>query len=170
MKEIWKDIKGYETLYQVSNLGRVKSIKNGRNRLLKPALISSGYYQVQLQNRRFLIHRLVAEAFIKAIPEGYVVDHIDRNKLNNNVDNLRIITRAKNSSIANKGRKMTAEHKAKIALANTGRTFSHTEETKIKLSNAHRGKKIGPQTSEHKQNISVAIKSWWVQRKLKSAL
>ena len=92
IKEIWKDKKDYEGHYQVSNFGRVKSIKFGKERILKPVTNSSGYLLVELYKnnikKKYSVHRLVAEAFI---PNPYnlpQVNHKDENKLNNNVDNL----------------------------------------------------------------------------------
>lgn len=103
MEEIWKDIKGFEGIYQISNLGNVKSydkhIKNGngyavrKGKQLKPNLTKGGYYSVHLyigQRKREpkLIHRLVAEQFLPN-PNNYPqVNHKDENKLNNRVDNL----------------------------------------------------------------------------------
>ena len=67
MTEIWKDVKDYEGLYQVSNLGRVKSIR--KNKILSPKHNWDGYLRIQLwrnnKNRYVSIHRLVAEAFIQ---------------------------------------------------------------------------------------------------------
>lgn len=98
MQEIWKDIKDYEGLYQISNLGRVKSFRasskygNPKEMLLKPSLISSGYYVVTLyskENRRkYQVHRLVATAFIENPNNLPCVNHKDENKLNNCVENL----------------------------------------------------------------------------------
>ena len=100
--EKWKTIKGYNR-YRVSNKGRVYSMI--KNNMLKPHKHHGEYYTVKLVNnkgkRKFLrVHRLVAENFIGAIPENMVVDHIDRNKINNNLENLRIVT----VSINNKNR------------------------------------------------------------------
>lgn len=70
MNEIWKDIKGYEGLYQVSNLGRVKSLnylRTGKEQILKLNLEKWGYYTVKLSNgtpKWFKVHRLVAQSFI----------------------------------------------------------------------------------------------------------
>lgn len=94
-KEIWKDIKGYEGLYQVSNFGRVKSLVNNkgqyREKILNP-IIGNGYYRVRLfknkQNKLYSVHRLVAEAFIPNPDNLPQVNHRDENKLNNSVDNL----------------------------------------------------------------------------------
>ena len=92
MKEIWKDIKDYEGHYQVSNLSRVKSIKFGKERILKPVTDRHGYSLVGLwknnKQKTYKVHRLVAEAFI---PNPYnlpQVNHKDENPLNNNVNNL----------------------------------------------------------------------------------
>ena len=92
MKEIWKDIKDYEGHYQVSNLSRVKSIKFGKERILKPVTDRHGYLLVSLwknnKQKTYKVHRLVAEAFI---PNPYnlpQVNHKDENPLNNNVNNL----------------------------------------------------------------------------------
>lgn len=97
MQEIWKDIKEYEGLYQVSNLGKVKSLK--RNKIITPKLIHS-YFSVILYNKKnyknFRIHRLVAQAFIPN-PNNYPqVNHIDGNKLNNSVNNLEWCTQSHN--------------------------------------------------------------------------
>lgn len=95
MDEIWKDIPGYEGLYQVSNLGNVKSLNwrgHGKPKNLTPKLQNSNRLCVQLSKcgtvRYFLIHRLVALAFIPN-PEGRSkINHIDENPLNNCVSNL----------------------------------------------------------------------------------
>lgn len=95
MKEEWRDIDGYEGLYQVSTWGRVKSLKyNHQNveRLLKPLGGSKGYLHVCLwkngQVKQVMIHRIVANAFIHN-PQGLPqINHKDENKQNNEVSNL----------------------------------------------------------------------------------
>lgn len=98
--EVWKDIKGYEGVYQVSNYGNVRRIlKGGQPRLLKnrPSL---NYYTVSLSynhtKKTYAIHRLVAETFLLRKPWETEVNHKDGNKLNNNVDNLEWVTQKEN--------------------------------------------------------------------------
>lgn len=104
MKEIWKDIKSYEGLYQVSNIGRIKSLKrhiktyNGGEYVRKEKIKSirkintGGYSDVLLakngKNKTFVIHRLVAEAFIPNPQNLPYINHKDEDKTNNCVENL----------------------------------------------------------------------------------
>lgn len=92
MTENWKNVAGYEGLYQVSDLGRVKSLKYGKVRILKPQPDGDGYPYVTLcrEGKRKLIHihRLVAKAFIPNPLNLPVVNHKDENPKNNTVDNL----------------------------------------------------------------------------------
>ena len=92
MKEIWKDIVGYEGLYQVSNMGRVRSFKYNKVRILKPLSTNNGYLHVNLRKNNsvkgLLIHRLVAQAFLENPNNFPQVNHKDENKTNNIVSNL----------------------------------------------------------------------------------
>lgn len=92
MKEIWKPVVGYENLYEVSNFARVKSLKFGKERILKPGTNRYGYLHVNLykNNKRkdFLVHRLVAEAFIPNPDNLPLVNHKDENPSNNFSTNL----------------------------------------------------------------------------------
>lgn len=113
--ERWKDIPGYEGKYIISNKGRVMSLpferRNGTNgsylnkeKVLTPQENNTGYYRVcLLKNKKrshLYIHRLVAENFIKNYKNSPCVNHIDGNKLNNNVENLEWVSYSENSSHA----------------------------------------------------------------------
>ena len=102
MKEIWKDIVGYEGLYQVSNLGRVKSLKRLKNnhgkkqfveeKIKSTEMSNSGYLQVCLykngKSKMKYIHKLVANTFLDNPKNYQIVNHKDENKINNKLSNL----------------------------------------------------------------------------------
>ncbi len=112
-QEIWKSIKGYENLYQVSNLGNVKSVSRIvkgvrygkyyeftiKERILKPNIDNKGYYRVKLYkdgiSETKKVHRIVAESFFGDI-YNKEIDHINTIKSDNRVDNLRIVTTKEN--------------------------------------------------------------------------
>ena len=98
--EIWKDIPNYERIYQASNLGRVKSLKRLKEKILKPQMDSSGYYQVYLCKqsvvKHYMVHRLVWIAFNGQIPEGYEINHLDERPVNNRLENLSLVTHKEN--------------------------------------------------------------------------
>lgn len=115
MEEIWKDVVGYEGLYQVSNLGQVKSLR--KNIILKQNLNQNGYPRVVLNNRGRKVcnvHRLVAIAFIPNPNEKPEVNHIDNNPQNSRVDNLEWVTHKENMEwCAKQGRKKTTSETRK---------------------------------------------------------
>lgn len=113
--EIWKDIKKYEGLYQISNLGRVKRLKREYhyyNHLTKrdnirivdekilKGTINKGYNRICLTKdgieKNYFVHRLVIENFVREVKDNENIDHIDCNKLNNNINNLEIVTATEN--------------------------------------------------------------------------
>ena len=113
--EIWKAIPGYEGLYEVSNLGRVKSLdrwrKNGQDtgylqkgKVMKLTKDKRGYYHINLWKKNirklFRVHQLVAMAFLNHIPKGFKieVDHINNDKSDNRIDNLQLISHRENST------------------------------------------------------------------------
>lgn len=130
MIEIWKNIKGYEGMYQVSNLGNVKSLERNRigkgnslvivpKKNIKPKKIKSGYLIVHLykngKGKYYYVHRLVWQAFKGDISEGYEVNHINEKKEENNLDNLNLMTHKENMNF---GTRTERAGKA-IAKANT---------------------------------------------------
>ncbi len=107
-KEIWKDIKDYEGLYQISNMGRVRSLERQTShghklieRILTPVNDKDGYLGIRISKdgtaKGFKIHRLVANAFIPNLENKPTVNHIDGNKKNNAVCNLEWATHSENA-------------------------------------------------------------------------
>lgn len=96
MEEQWKQSDFADGRYIISNLGRVINCTTGG--FVKPMLNNSGYYKLtnSFTKENCYIHREVAKLFIGNIPEGYIVNHIDGNKLNNSVYNLEIISQRDN--------------------------------------------------------------------------
>ena len=117
-EEVWKDIKGYEGLYQVSNLGRIKSLifwSNvnkkfyPRKKIMKLGKNKQGYLVVVLCKNKIQtgknVHRLVAEAFIPNINNLPEVNHKDENPSNNRVDNLEWCDHRYNINYGTRGKK-----------------------------------------------------------------
>lgn len=126
MKEIWKDIKGYEGLYQVSNLGRVRSFPRrgthtNKIHILKPGINHKGYLQVGLVNKgkshSYKVHRLVADAFIQNLNRKEQVNHINGVKTDNRVENLEWCTNKENM-----------KHAWKMGLRSKEKTYYHGKE------------------------------------------
>lgn len=144
MEEIWKDVVGYEGYYQVSNLGRVRSLdriaSNGRKikgKILSTKVNTPPYYpraslSVNGKMKLVQVHRLVAQAFVyNPDPEHKTqVGHKDESRTNNRADNLEWVTPKENSSMplhrervskANEGKVLSAETKSKISLSQKGK-------------------------------------------------
>lgn len=123
--EIWKDIQGYENLYQVSNTGKIKGLpridSNGRiypERFLKPEKLRKGYLRVRLGSRKtglrhYLVHRLVAMAFIPN-PDGLPqINHKNEKKDDNRVENLEWCDNDYNHNYGNRNKKATRHQEKK---------------------------------------------------------
>jgi hypothetical protein len=99
IEEVWKECgESSQKKYEVSNLGRVKSITkvNKIERFLKGYPDKDGYIRVHISKKPKFIHVLVALAFLGPKPDGLVVDHFDRCKTNNKINNLRYCTQSQN--------------------------------------------------------------------------
>lgn len=151
MEEIWKDIKEYENLYQVSNIGRVKSLNynhTGREEILKCTKAKNGYIYIDFKRKKYLVHRLVAQAFIPN-PFGFpYINHKDENPSNNCVSNLEWCTQKHNMnwgtvkeriSETHRGMKQTEETINKRVSKLIGHNVS--EITRNKIGNANRNGK-----------------------------
>lgn len=139
MKEIWKDIVGYEGMYQVSNRGRVRSLDRNiqtgighcvrRGQILKPRASGKGYLQVALAHQtQRLVHRLVAEAFV---PNPYIlpfINHKDENKKNNCAENLEWCTMSYNNSYNGRAQRIADKKKKAVRCIETGQVFSSIKE------------------------------------------
>ena len=132
--EEWRDIKGYEGLYQVSNLGRVKSLARKTNnqygkkeRLMTQKLDKDGYKRVGLNKNGkqiyYGVHRLVAQAFISN-PNNYPqINHKDEDKSNNKVDNLEWCDGKYNQNYGTINERRTQKLKKKVICITTGEKF-----------------------------------------------
>ena len=103
MKEVWRDIVEYEDLYEVSNLGRVRSLIWHPKKILSRKTGRKDYVRLPLSKKgvckTVLVHRVVYEAFKGAIPKGFQIHHKDGNKQNNRLSNLEAISTAYHSQV-----------------------------------------------------------------------
>ena len=120
MEEIFKDIKGYDGLYQVSNLGKIKSLnynRTGKEKLLKQNINSNNYFKITLSKnnvrKNYCTHVLVAKTFIENPNRLPCINHIDGNKQNNHIDNLEWVTYKQNTEHAYK-RNLMKHFKVKV--------------------------------------------------------
>ena len=131
--EIWEDIKGYKGLYQISNLGRIKCIRNKEKPfIMHPPADSDGYYRLKLTKngkfKSYKVHRLVAQHFI---PNPYnlpQVNHIDENKANNRMSNLEWCDHLYNSNYSKYKRVGINVKKHMVCCIETGKIYSSMAE------------------------------------------
>lgn len=154
-KEIWRDIVGYEGKYQVSNCGRVRSVKRTvwdnrgyyktvPEKILKVGITSRGYAEVQLWKdgikKYYLVHRLVGQAFLPNPEKLPQVNHKDENKQNNNVDNLEFCSVSYNNTYNGKAKKAGKKISEKLR----GRKLPEEQIKKIAEKNRNHPRKSKP--------------------------
>jgi hypothetical protein len=135
-EEIWKDIKGYENLYKVSNLGNVYSYLT--NKILKPGK-DNGYLKVNLSKnkkiKQFTVHRLVSLMFLPNNKDYPCINHKDENPSNNNVDNLEWCTHKYNNNYGSVNKRKSETLKGRnIGENHPMHGKKHTNESKMKMS------------------------------------
>lgn len=169
--EIWKDIDGFVGVYQVSNLGRIKSLPKytyskgypqlRKEKILKPCYTGRKrcYATVRLNDgKSYKVHRLVAQAFIPNPHDLPLVNHKDENPKNNCVDNLEWCDYRYNRIYSAKP--LSAVHRKKIGDSHNGKRLSNAHKKSISVS--MRRRYLNP---EERKKTSAAITEWWRLRK-----
>lgn len=137
MKEIWKDIEGYFGLYQISTHGNVKSLKFGKEKILKPTKNKYGYLQVGLSKdgklKIYKVHRLVAENFIENPKNLEQINHRDEDKTNNHVTNLEWCTPKQNINYGTHNQRVAEKLSKQVLCVETGKIYTSTMEVKRQL-------------------------------------
>ena len=153
MSEEWRDIEDYECLYQVSNLGRVKSLKFNKERILKPGMDRGGYLQVGLHaggKRKVLtVHRLVASAFVPNPDNKPEVNHVDEDKSNNRACNLEWLTRKQNINHGTRNERSAKNRSKPVDQYTLDGKFVKTWASTME---------VGRQTGFHQSNIGAAAR------------
>lgn len=117
--EIWKDVPGYEGHYMVSNMGRVKSLKHNRERILKPQNSGNGYFKVRLYLKGYTspyVHNLVWITFVGPIPKGLEINHHDEKKKNNSLANLELMTPKENHNFGTRNERAGMSCRKRISM------------------------------------------------------
>jgi hypothetical protein len=147
--EIWKDIDGYEGLYQVSNRGRIKALnfaRSGKEGIVKQQINHKGYNVVHLSRndvrRKFVVHRLVALAFIPNVENKPCVDHINTIRNDNRVENLRWVTHKENCNNELTKEHMSGTKKRRKGYTSKKKGFVTSDELRVKISRSMGGRKI----------------------------
>ena len=142
-KEEWRDIEEYENLYQISNLGIVKSLGNDRTRkekILRPQKVNN-YLIVSLSKdgkaKHYYIHRLVALHFIPNPQNLEQINHRDEDKTNNCVSNLEFCTAAYNINYGTRNQRSAEKTSKQVLCVETGIIYSSTKEVQRQLGFAH---------------------------------
>ena len=138
-KEVWRDIEGYEGKYQVSNKGRIKSLnyrRTGKEWVLKPKKRKDGYLMVRLnkegKEKGYLIHRLVARAFIPNTENYSEINHKDEDKANNAANNLEWCDRSYNNNFGTRNEKVGKSNGKPVMCVETNITYLSAHEAQRK--------------------------------------
>lgn len=167
--EVWKAIEGFEGLYEVSNLGRVRrTYKTGKEKILKPNKNKkSGYLYICLsrnnKKKTFRVHRLVALHFISNPNNLPEVNHIDEDKSNNVWTNLEWCTSEYNCNYGTRNQRQSEAHKGKEPW-NKGKTNVYSEEYKAKIGESHKKKVYCLETDKTYNSIKEASKELNISR------
>ncbi len=147
--EEWRDVVGYEGLYQVSNLGRIKGLKdrwgNYREKILKLEITSQGYCRINLnkkgKGKKYMVHRLVAQAFIPNPNNLPQVNHINEIKNDNRVENLEWCTSEYNVNYGSRTERASKSNSKKVKCITTGEIFDSINiiKEKYNISTCHIG-------------------------------
>ena len=176
MNEIWKPIKDYEGLYEVSNLGRVKALTRTINKgkchrtweehYLKYAIDRGGYVRTSLAkngiNKTVKVHRLVAEAFLPKVEGRDFINHIDGNKQNNCISNLEFVTRTENMKHAFKIGLKSNDGERNPAHKLTQKDVNYIRSVYIPKHKKYGAKALSEQFGVHRKTISrIALFKYW---------
>lgn len=130
---MWKPVKGYEGLYEVSDQGLVKSL--GNDKILKPTVNHAGYLYVNLYKggkcKHYFVHRLVANAFIPNDNETYQINHKDENKTNNDISNLEWVSPKYNTNYGTGQTRRATKRKIPVINMDTGMIFNSATDAEI---------------------------------------
>lgn len=151
MKEIFISIIGFDGFYQISNYGRVKSLRFNKERIIKSFIGTGGYLHTQIKNNCVMhnlsIHRLVAKHFISNPDSKPDVNHIDGNKLNNRIENLEWCTKSENIRHSFK----IGTHPRKIGTSNSN--VKITESQVLEIRKLYDGKGISMRELANKYGL-----------------
>ena len=135
MQEIWRDIEGYEGLYQVSNMRRIKSLnynKSGKEGILKLRKDKDGYLQLQLHKegecKDYKVHRLVGQTFLENLEGLPEINHKDEDKTNNCVENLEWCSSEYNKNYGTRNKRVSKSLSKPLMCVETNEIFNSAQE------------------------------------------
>ena len=183
MQEVWKDVVGYEGLYQVSNFGSVRGLdryvphkkfgkKFCKGGLMVKHINNAGYLTVNLSKnnkyKSFDIHRLVAIAFIQiGDPRNMEVNHIDENKKNNNAENLEWVTKSYNNRYGTKVERQASKIRIPILQCDTDGNIIREWDSSTNAEKELAGKVTGAISHCVKGNLKTAYGYVWKYKEAK---